>query len=382
MTRNRYLTHGLPAVAAVLFGFSLWSVLGGTGTSAMIHPPAEPPVNPYPTAVAGTGLVEPSSEVVAVAVELGGVVSRMLVSPGQLVAAGEPLFAIDDRRYAAVMEEAAAALRAAEAELGTIDRRIALQQASVERSIADVTAAEAERERALLDRARYARLAAHDWASRQREEEATADARKAEATVASVRAAKAVAYQELEVQKASRTEAEARVGQARAALKRARVDLDRTIVRAPIAGAVLRINVRPGEYAQTGVPSEPLLTLGAIRPLHVRVEVDEADAWRVRAGAMATSLLRGNSAIRTELHFVRFEPDLVPKRSLTGSRAERVDTRVLQVIYQFDPAAFPARVGQQVDVFIADTAEASAGAQIETGQIFIPSSGGVNEARQ
>jgi hypothetical protein len=74
MTRNRYLTHGLPAVAAVLFGFSLWSVLGGTGTSAMIHPPAEPPVNPYPTAVAGTGLVEPSSEVVAVAVELGGVV--------------------------------------------------------------------------------------------------------------------------------------------------------------------------------------------------------------------------------------------------------------------------------------------------------------------
>ena len=59
----------------------------------------------------------------------------MLVSPGQLVAAGEPLFAIDDRRYAAVMEEAAAALRAAEAELGTIDRRIALQQAAVERSI-------------------------------------------------------------------------------------------------------------------------------------------------------------------------------------------------------------------------------------------------------
>src|SRR3954471_12616965 len=123
----------------------------------MIHPPAEPPVNPYPTAVAGTGLVEPSSEVVAVAVELGGVVSRMLVSPGQLVAAGEPLFAIDDRRYAAVMEEAAAALRAAEAELGTIDRRIALQQAAVERSIADVTGVEGARGRALLARARSAR---------------------------------------------------------------------------------------------------------------------------------------------------------------------------------------------------------------------------------
>jgi hypothetical protein len=52
------------------------------------------------------------------------------------------------------------------------------------------------------------------------------------------------------------------------------------------------------------------------------------------------------------LSFVRFEPYIVPKRSLTNDAAERVDTRVLQVIYAFDPAAFPAFVGQQVDIFI------------------------------
>ncbi len=359
--RIRFMTQGLPVFAAILFGFSLWSVLGAERSGALSEPPAQPPVNVYQAAVAGTGLVEPSSETVAVAVELGGVVSRVLVLPGQVVAAGEPLFAINDRQYAAVVEEAMAALRTAEAALATIDQRIALQQAAVGQSVAEMTVAEAERERARLDRVRYARLAAQDWASRQREEEAVADARKANATVDSLRAALAVAHHELEVQKASRTEAEARVAQGRAAVERAQVDLDRTVARSPIAGVVLRVNLRPGEYAQPGVLAEPLLTLGALDPLYVRVEVDEADAWRVRPGASATALLRGNATIRTELQFVRFEMDLVPKRSLTGSRAERVDTRVLQVIYRFDPSAFPARVGQQVDVFIEDTVNVSGG---------------------
>jgi hypothetical protein len=53
------------------------------------------------------------------------------------------------------------------------------------------------------------------------------------------------------------------------------------------------------------------------------------------------------------------EPYVTPKTSLTGSSSERVDTRVLQVIYRFDRRAIPAYVGQQVDVFI-ETPEAPA----------------------
>ena len=52
------------------------------------------------------------------------------------------------------------------------------------------------------------------------------------------------------------------------------------------------------------------------------------------------------------LRFVRIEPYVVPKRSLTGDSLERVDTRVLQVIYEFQRPSFPIYVGQQVDVFI------------------------------
>ena len=152
---------------------------------------------------------------------------------------------------------------------------------------------------------------------------------------------------------AQRKEAEAKLSQAKATRDQARVDLDKTVVKAPIDGAILKVNVRLGEYAQAGVLSEPLITMGSVDPLHVRVDIDETETWRARPSAAARARLRGNPAISTPLSFVRFEPYVLPKRSLTGDTTERVDTRVLQAIYDFAPSAFPAFVGQQVDVFIA-----------------------------
>jgi hypothetical protein len=82
------------------------------------------------------------------------------------------------------------------------------------------------------------------------------------------------------------------------------------------------------------------------------VDVDENDAWRVREDANATGYVRGNRDINTGLRFVRIEPYVVPKRSLTGDSTERVDTRVLQVLYAFDGGTLPIYVGQQMDVFV------------------------------
>jgi HlyD family secretion protein len=253
--------------------------------------------------------------------------------------------------------EAEATLTRAEAAMATVDRRIQLQRAAIEQAAAEVKRSEAEQQRAGLDRARYDELAQQQWVSSQRNEAAAADARKADAALLGARAALSVARHELDVLEGTRLEAQAAIEQARANARKARVDLERTVVHAPIDAEVLRVNVRPGEYAQAGVLAEPLMTLGAVGPLHVRVDIDEADAWRVHPGAPATAFLRGNTDIRTKLAFVRFEPDVVPKRSLTGSRAERVDTRVLQVLYRFEPMQFPARVGQQVDVHIESNPE-------------------------
>ena len=96
----------------------------------------------------------------------------------------------------------------------------------------------------------------------------------------------------------------------------------------------------------------PLILLGRLKPLHVRVDVDEHEGWRIRSGAKAVGHVRGNAQLETSLTFVRFEPFVVPKRSLTGDSTERVDTRVLQVIYRVERENLPLFVGQQLDVFI------------------------------
>ena len=66
----------------------------------------------------------------------------------------------------------------------------------------------------------------------------------------------------------------------------------------------------------------------------------------------AEAYVRGNSDLHTTLEFVRVDPYVVPKKSLTGESTERVDTRVLQVLFRFDPRKLPVYVGQQMDVFI------------------------------
>ena len=146
--------------------------------------------------------------------------------------------------------------------------------------------------------------------------------------------------------------AQAQVAQAEAVMRATEVDIARLSVTAPVAATVLQVKIRPGEFAAAGVLAQPHVQLGATDTLHVRVDIDENDAWRFKPGAAGECFVRGNLHLHAKLRFVRVEPYVVPKRSLTGDVAERVDTRVLQVIYAFDPKELTAYVGQQVDVYI------------------------------
>src|SRR5262249_25930780 len=120
----------------------------------------------------------------------------------------------------------------------------------------------------------------------------------------------------------------------------------------PGEAEVLQVKIRAGEFAPAATTETPLVLLGRSKPLHVRVDVDEHEGWRVRPGAAGVGHLRGNADVKTPLRFVRFEPFVVPKKSLTGDSTERVDTRVLQVIYRVERDDLPLFVGQQLDVFI------------------------------
>jgi len=138
---------------------------------------------------------------------------------------------------------------------------------------------------------------------------------------------------------ASRISTDAEISRAEAEAQAARVEIDRLLIRAPADGNILQINIRPGEFGQGGVLPQPLMLLGDLNRLHVRVDIDENDAWRFHPSGKAVAFIRGNPKLKTELTFEYIEPYVVPKRSLTGDSTERVDTRVMQVIYSFPRTA-------------------------------------------
>ena len=72
----------------------------------------------------------------------------------------------------------------------------------------------------------------------------------------------------------------------------------------------------------------------------------------MRPGCAATAFIKGRRDFPIALKFVRIEPYILPKQSLTGESSERVDTRVLQIIFHFSQPGLPVYVGQQMDVFL------------------------------
>ena len=154
----------------------------------------------------------------------------------------------------------------------------------------------------------------------------------------------------------------ASVKSAEASLAQTRTEIDRLEVKAPrmrwddsIADPteykVLQVNVRPGEFVSNTF-GQALIVLGTVDRLHVRVDVDENDIPRFRPNLPGVAKPRGSAREEFPLRCVRVEPYVIPKRSLTGGNTERVDTRVLQVIYAIDTTGRPLYVGQQMDVFL------------------------------
>lgn len=347
----------VPVLAVAGVVFAIYTVKSQGQAPAPAAPVSEPARSPFDAFVAGAGLIEASTENIEVGAVVAGVVTTVHVKVGDRVNAGDPLFTVDERAARAEILVREAAVRQAEADLARL--RAQPRSEEVPPAEARVVAAEAafadartqlEMASSVADR----RAVSAEEVSRRRFALAAAEARLAEAR-ADVALLKAGAWApEIAV-------SEARLAAARAELESAKTELDRLTVRAPVTGTVLQRNIRAGEFAQAGATATPLLLLGDVQTLHVRVDVDENDAWRVREGAPAEGSLRGNSAIRTGLTFVRVEPYVVPKRSLTGESTERVDTRVLQLIYSFPAGALPAYAGQQVDVFIKAEPRSSAG---------------------
>lgn len=285
----------LPILAVLGFAATVALVLiGNASQPSTPAAPIQQPNIPYAAYVAGAGVIEARLEDIPVGTPVAGIVTAIHVHWGDRVSAGDRLFQIDDRDLKAQLLPAEAKVKQAEAATAQAARLLKLAQ--------------------------------------------------------SVPDPRAVSVEDMSTRRANAATASAVLGAAQADVERIHKELELRTVRALAAGKVLQINIHPGEYAAAS--GTPLMLLGDDSLLHVRASIDQNDAWRVHAGAAATAFVRGNPKIAIPLRFERIEPTIVPRAIVTGDSTERVDTRVLQVIYSFDPANLPVYVGQLVDVYI------------------------------
>ncbi|MGZ3384192.1 MAG: HlyD family secretion protein [Isosphaeraceae bacterium] len=324
----------------------------------LLDPPQKPAT--IEQAIYGLGLVEAQRENIPIGTAVPGVVLEVFVDGrpgydpphkkvGDRVRKGEPMFRIDDRDLKAELKIRESSLRAAVAQLHRLE-----QMPRAEDLPPAVAAVDEARARLFDSEAAYNRdlnlfqkkmLAASDFdKDRYTMQAAKASLAKAQADLAKL---KAGAWKEdIEVQRAA-------VEQAQSQIDSIKIMLERLIVRAPVDGQILQVNVRPGQIA-TLAWKEPMIVLGEVNRLHVRVDIDENDLYRFREGMRAWANVKGRKDPRFPLEFVRIEPYVIPKKSLTGDNSERVDTRALQVLYAL-PDQRPAKVyvGQQMEVFLA-----------------------------
>ncbi len=338
----------LPLTAVCLLGFAGWYVWTTRPVTGEPAPPIAPARSPFAAALAAAGVVEARTENIAVGSATAGVVVEVFVTVDDEVQPGDPLFRLDDRDLRADLSVTRATVAVAKSDL------IRLQAEPRKEKIPVQTAAVAEA-RAAVARERDALARAEETFARKVTTEQDVIARRE--TLASAQAVLDRQQADLALLEAGSWEYErdvaaAEVRRAEAAVEKIEVELDRLVVRSLVAGRVLKVDVRPGEFVGTP-PGQPLVILGQIDTLHVRVDVDEFDIPRFKAGAPAVAVPRGDLQQRYPLEFVRVEPFVVPKKSLTGETTERVDTRVLQVIYELNPAGLPPLfVGQQVEVYV------------------------------
>ena len=362
--RSLFGKYFLPALALVALVFSVIHVVRAHQTSPAPPPPVEPPRTPFGKTVAGSGVVEAETENIAIGAPLPGVVLEVYVpveKVGQIVTKGDPLFLVDNRALLAQLRVQQANLRAQQAQLAKLEAQPRPEE--VPPSEAAVHAAEAFLAVQQDNVKRYAELLPTRGVAERDYKQSTLLTAQAEHQLAQAKAN--LALLKAGAWEPDKAIARANVALAQAQIEQTKTDLDRVLVRAPVDGKVLQVNVRPGEYVGAP-PSQGLVVLGSVARVHVRVDIDEHDIPRAVAyfkpGVPAVASPRGDPSRKYPLTFVRVEPYVIAKKSLTGDNTERVDTRVLQVIYRVDRDEPTLFVGMQVDVFLnGDTASLSSG---------------------
>ena len=267
------------------------------------------------TLVKASGTVEAVISV-DVSSQLSGRIAEVFVSFNDTVTAGQPIAQIDKEIFAARVNEARAALRVARAtaqvEKAALERaKLGVANAQTAEKLAeDQTTAnkvrQDETERDFLRKLALARTGSgteRDLSqARALRDAGAADLSASRQQIEMKAEAIAIAEAERHMAEANLENAQAVVEQRQAALDQAGVDLDRTVLRAPIDGIIIKRDVNPGQTVAVSLEAKTLFKIANdLRGMEVHGKIDEADVGQLKVGQTA-----------------RFTVDAYPDRAFSG----------------------------------------------------------------
>jgi membrane fusion protein (multidrug efflux system) len=296
------------------------------------------------------------ADIAAVAPKIAGYIRTLAVADNQQVRAGDVLAVIDERDFQAKVAEASAAVAAVEAANISIDRQIDLQGARIEQAAAMVDSAQAELARAQPEYERYKKMLASKVVAKSDYDRTAADLRKAEAEVANAKAQLLAEQGQLVVLQASRKEGDAKLTQSKAALATAQIDLDNTVIRAPMDGVVGNKGVEAGQYVQAG---SLLMAIVPLPSVHIVANFKETQLENMRPGQTVSISVDAFPSTELTGTIESFAPasgavfSLLPPENATGNFTKVVQRVPVRIAVPNDNAlAGLLRPGLSVEVSV------------------------------
>lgn len=306
------------------------------------------PVSPFKTYISAVGIVEASSENIFIGSPVNRVVDKVDVQVGQKVKAGDVLFRLESNDLQADLETRFIAYENAVANLEKLEALPRAEDVAASAAALKSVQIERDQSKGLYDRVsglQNSGAMSQEEVNRRRYASELAEAKLQQAQAEFDKTKAGAWLPDLEI-------ARLQVRQAKANLQRAEANIQRTIIVSPIDATVLQIKIHEGEFPPSDSSRTPPMIIGDINEMHLRVSINQFDASYFIPSSRAVAFLQGNARLEFPLHFVNIEPYFVAKQNLTNDITEKVDTRVLQVIYVFTDQHQGVYVGQQMDVFI------------------------------
>lgn len=356
----------------LLFVLAFLGILAGlvvgyiSGRQKAPQPPVfNPAPNPYAKGMYANGIVESyqtNGENINIYPEVAGIISQILVAEGQTVRQGAPLLTIDDSVQRAITAQQKSQAEAALAILDALKAQPRKENLEVARAQTELASANLKSVEDQLDKQRKSYALNPKSVSQEALDNATNAVKVAQANLE-------VARRQYELIKAGAWAYDIRNQEKQHdALQKSfaasSAQLAKYTMRAPVDGVVLSIKAAVGSYVSSqGAYStytqgfSPVLVMGSAQSyLGVRCYVDEILVHRLpQASKMKAQMFIRGTNISVPLEYVRVQPYVSPKIQLSDQRTERVDVRVLPIIFRFqkprDVSIYP---GQLVDVYLGE----------------------------